>query len=67
MNNFFGYCIEGGWSVPPRWLFPKTAKVYISMSSDHIDGSAIRFFFDLKVIRPIVMTLFPETETGATL
>ena len=36
------------WSVAPRWLFPKTFIVSISMSSDHREGSAIRFFLQLN-------------------
>ena len=48
MNNFSGQYLQGGWSVSPRWLFPKSSKVYISMSSDHRDGSAIWFFFHLN-------------------
>ena len=42
------------WSVTSSWLFLKTSIVFTSMSSYHIYGSTIRFFFRLNTLRCIV-------------
>ena len=45
MAGQIGYLL---WSISPRWLFPKTSKVSISMSSHYRHGNTIRFFFHLN-------------------